>query len=243
MKRLIVCVFLIGLLTLAIGCDTECKTVTNRNITILVDATDSVLIDKAQYELRKENFKELLNSKLNLKDDGNCFSVNYDFGIISTYSHYNPVSTELTQTDWGKAKNTLILGWRDFYEAHEENLLSLDSISDMERTSLFPTLMKAINKSKGTVVVVSDLIENNPVVNFYKEAPATPEQMEHVYQKMMGYYLPDKINPNSKTEVLFVVLSEPKNSGVVHKARAFWRYALEENLGLNVSFADGISTL
>ena len=240
-KGIIILVF--GILAAVMSsCETECETITTRNITVLVDATDSLLITKAQQELRKENFEQLINQKLGLKEAPKCFTVNYDFGIISTHSFYNPVSTELSHTNWGEARNKLILGWRNFYAAHEENLQSLDSVGIMENTSLFPTLMKAINKTEGTVIVVSDLIENNPVVNFYKNPPTTPEQMEKAYQDMVGYYLPDRIGPSAKREVIFIVMSEPKNSGVVHKARAFWRYALEQQ-GLNVSFADGISTL
>jgi len=237
-------IFFLGIaLFLVWSCDTKCEKVITKNITVLVDATDTLLVQKAKYELRQENFKQLLNKKLGLADKGSCFAVNYDFGIITTYSYYNPVSTALSNTDWGKAKNNIVLGWRKFYAAHEENLLSLDTIGVMESTSLFPTLMKAINKSEGPVIVVSDLIENNPAVNFYKNAPTTPEEMESAYQKMVGYYLPDKLHPSRKTEVFFIVLSEPKNSGLVPKARAFWRYALEEHLGLSVTFADGISTL
>ena len=225
------------------ACDTECKNVTSKNITVLVDATDTLLVQRAKYELRKENFKQLVSKKLGLDDQPDCFTINYDFGIISTYSYYNPVSTQLSHTNWGQAKNKLVLGWRNFYEAHEGNLTSLDSVGDMENTSLFPTLMKAINKSEGTIVVVSDLIENNAAVNFYKNPPTTPEQMEKAYQKMESYYLPDKVNPRSGTEVLFIVMSKPKDSHVAHKARAFWKYALVEHLRLNVTFADGISTL
>ncbi len=225
------------------ACNTECETVTTRNITILVDATDSLLVDKAQYELRKENFQELVNEKLGLEEQPSCFTVNYDFGYISTHSYYNPTSTQLTQTNWGEAKNKQVLGWRSFYSAHEENLKSLDSLGNMENTSLFPTLMKAIGKTDGVIVVVSDLIENNPAVNFYKDPPTTPEQMEKAFQKMEAYYLPDAVGKSDEREVLFIVMSEPKNSAVVHKARAFWKYALEEHMGLQVRFADGISTL
>lgn len=243
MKKGIIILVLSMLTASLVGCNTECETVTTRNITILVDATDSLLINKARQELKKENFEQLINQKLGLNEAPKCFTVNYDFGIISTHSFYNPVSTELSHTDWGEARNKLVVGWRNFYEAHEENLQSLDSVGVMENTSLFPTLMKAINKTEGTVIVVSDLIENNPVVNFYKNPPSTPEQMEKAYQEMMGYYLPDRIGPDAKREVHFIVISEPKDSGVVHKARAFWKYALEENLGLSVSFSNGISTL
>ncbi len=243
MKKTIIIVLLVCAAMLPIGCNTECESMTTRNITILVDATDSLLIDRAKYELRTENFEQLINKKIGLPENPSCFTVNYDFGFISTHSYYNPVSTQLSQTQWGQARNKLVIGWRGFYDAHEENLKSLDSLGNMENTSLFPTLMKAIKKTEGTIIVVSDLIENNPAVNFYKNPPTTPEQMEKAYQKMVGYYLPEAIGRNSKREVLFIVMSEPKNSGVVHKARAFWRYALEENMGLNVTFADGISTL
>jgi hypothetical protein len=225
------------------GCDTECESVTTRNITVLIDATDSLLISKAKRELRKENFERIVNEKLGLTEAPKCFKVNYDFGIISTHSYYNPVSTALSHTEWGQARNKLVLGWRDFYAAHERNLKSLDSIGDMESTSLFPTLMKAINKTDGTVIVVSDLIENNPAVNFYKNPPVTEEQMEKAYQEMAAYYLPEVVSQSAKREILFIVMSEPKDSGVVHKARAFWKYILEKHLGLSVSFSDGISTL
>jgi hypothetical protein len=230
----------IGLFT---SCETECKTLTTKNITVLVDATDSLLISRAKHELRKENFEHLINQELGLTENPKCFTVNYDFGIISTRSYYNPTSTELSHTNWGQARNKLVLGWRGFYEAHEENLQSLDSVGIMESTSLFPTLMKAINKTDGTIIVVSDLIENNPVVNFYKNPPTTPEQMEKTYNEMVGYYLPDGVSKGAEREVVFIVMSEPKDSGVVHKARAFWKYALENHLGLHVTFADGISTI
>lgn len=243
MKKLKIVLCLLLMASVFIGCNTECETMTTRNITVLVDATDSLLISKAKHELRKENFQHLIDKELGLTEKPKCFTVNYDFGIISTQSYYNPTSTALSHTDWGQARNKLVLGWRDFYAAHEENLHSLDSVGIMESTSLFPTLMKAINKTDGTIIVVSDLIENNPVVNFYKNPPTTPEQMEKAYQQMLLYYLPDKVNQKAKREIVFVVMSEPKDSGVVHKARAFWKYALEEHLGLNVSFADGISTL
>ena len=243
MKKTIIICSLVLAVSLFTSCNTECETITTRNITILVDATDSTLIDKAKQELRKENFEQLVNQELGLKEAPKCFTVNYDFGIISTQSYYNPTSTALSHTDWGQARNKLVVGWRDFYAAHEENLQSLDSVGLMESTSLFPTLVKAINKTEGTVIVVSDLIENNPVVNFYKNPPTTPEQMEKIYNDMVGYYLPDRVSQTAKKEVVFIVMSEPKNSGVVHKARAFWKYALEEHLGLKVSFADGITTL
>lgn len=241
-KSIIVVVFFL-LACLAGSCETECETVTTRNITVLVDATDTLLISKAQNELRKENFEQLINQQLGLKDGPKCFTVNYDFGIISTHSFYNPVSTELSHTNWGEARNKLIMRWRDFYKVHEDNLQRLDSVGAMDNTSLFPTLMKAINKTEGTVIVVSDLIENNPVVNFYKNPPTTVEEMDKAYKDMVGYYLPDQISPAARREVIFIVMSEPKDSGVVHKARAFWKYALEQNLGLNVSFSDGLSTL
>lgn len=243
MKKILVFVFLGICIAIPMSCDTECETITTRNITVLVDATDSLLISKAKQELRKENFEQLINKKLGFEEAPSCFTVNYDFGLISTYSYYNPVSTQLSHTEWGQARNKLTMGWRGFYDAHDKNLQSLDSLGDMESTSLFPTLMKAINKTEGTVIVVSDLIENNPTVNFYKNPPTTPEQMEKVYQDMIAYYLPDKMNDTGKREVLFIILSEPKDSGVVHKARAFWKYALEKHLGLSVTFADGISTL
>lgn len=226
-----------------VSCETECEKVTTKNITVLIDATDSLLISKAKHELRKENFEQLINQELGIKEDPNCFTVNYDFGIISTQSYYNPTSTALSHTNWGQARNKLVIGWRDFYASHEENLKSLDSVGNMESTSLFPTLIKAINKTEGTVIVVSDLIENNPAVNFYKNPPTTPEQMDKAYNKMVNYYLPDNVNQKDKREVIFIVMSEPKNDAVVHKARAFWKYTLEQNLGLSVSFADGISTL
>lgn len=241
-KAIILCSLAIATLVFT-SCETECEQVVTKNITVLVDATDSVLIDRAKYELRKENFEHLINQELGLTESPKCFKVNYDFGIISTHSYYNPTSTELSHTDWGQARNKLVIGWRDFYASHEENLKSLDSINQMESTSLFPTLMKAINKTDGTIIVVSDLIENNPVVNFYKNPPTTPEQMEKTYNEMVGYYLPDGVGKGSEREVVFIVMSEPKNSGVVHKARAFWKYALEEHLGLHVTFADGISTI
>lgn len=225
------------------SCETECETVTTKNITVLIDATDSLLIHKAKHELRKENFEHLIGQELGLEESPKCFTVNYDFGIISTQSYYNPTSTALSHTDWGQARNKLVIGWRDFYASHEKNLQSLDSVGLMESTSLFPTLMKAINKTEGTIIVVSDLIENNPAVNFYKNPPATPEQMNMAYDKMVQYYLPDRLLQKEKREVIFVVISEPKNDAVVHKARAFWKYTLEENLGLRVSFTDGISTL
>lgn len=228
---------------LFVGCETACKNVTTKNITVLIDATDSLLISKAKHELRKENFEQLIDQELGLTDSPKCFKVNYDFGIISTQSYYNPTSTALSHTDWGQARNKLVIGWRHFYDAHQKNLQSLDSVGVMESTSLFPTLIKAINKTEGTVIVISDLIENNPVVNFYKNPPTTPEQMDSAYEKMVGYYLPDEIAQKSKREVIFIVMSEPKNAAVVHKARAFWKYTLEENLGLSVSFSDGISTL
>lgn len=228
---------------LFVSCETECKTVTTKNITVLVDATDSLLISRAKHELRKENFEQLIKQELGLTENPKCFTVTYDFGIISTRSYYNPTSTELSHTDWGQARNKLVLGWRGFYEAHEENLQSLDSVGVMESTSLFPTLMKAINKTDGTIIVVSDLIENNPVVNFYKNPPTTPEQMEKTYNEMVGYYLPEGVGKGADREVVFIVMSEPKDSGVVHKARAFWKYALENHLGLHVTFADGISTI
>ncbi|MCW5514768.1 hypothetical protein [Muriicola sp. Z0-33] len=243
MKKLIILFVLVLLAFVGESCETECETVTTRNITVLVDATDSLLITKAQNELRQENFEQLINQQLGLKDGPKCFTVNYDFGIISTHSFYNPVSTALSHTNWGEARNKLILRWRDFYKVHEDNLQRLDSVGVMDKTSLFPTLMKAINKTDGTVIVVSDLIENNPVVNFYKSPPTTVEEMDKAYRDMVGYYLPDQIGPGAEREVIFIVMSEPKDSGVVHKARAFWKYALEQNLGLNVSFSDGLSTL
>lgn len=243
MKREIIgCILALGTVLLA-SCETECETVTTKNITVLIDATDSLLIQKAKHELRKENFEHLISQELDLNDDPKCFTVNYDFGIISTQSYYNPTSTALSHTDWGQARNKLVIGWRDFYASHEKNLQSLDSVGLMESTSLFPTLMKAINKTEGTIIVVSDLIENNPAVNFYKNPPTTPEQMDTAYDKMVAYYLPDNLLQKDKREVVFIVMSEPKNDAVVHKARAFWKYTLEENLGLRVSFADGISTL
>jgi hypothetical protein len=241
-KKMVLLAFAALALT-AVSCETECEKVTTRNITVLVDATDSLLISKAQNELRKENFEQLVNQKLGLEDGPKCFTVNYDFGIISTHSFYNPVSTKLSHTNWGEARNKLIMRWRNFYDVHEDNLQRLDSVGIMDNTSLFPTLMKAINKTDGTVIVVSDLIENNPVVNFYKNPPASVEEMEKAYKDMMGYYLPDQIGPGAEREVIFIVISEPKDSGVVHKARAFWKYALEQHLGLEVSFADGLSTL
>ena len=243
MKKTVLLAVFACLTLLGTGCETECETVTTRNITVLVDATDSLLISKAQRELRRENFEGLINKQLDLDNAPKCFTVNYDFGIISTHSFYNPVSTELSHTNWGEARNKLIMRWREFYAVHEENLHSLDSVGIMDNTSLFPTLMKAIDKTDGTVIVVSDLIENNPVVNFYKNPPGTVEEMERAYKALVGYYLPDRISPGARREVIFVVMSEPKDSGVVHKARAFWKYALEENLGLHVSFADGLSTL
>ncbi len=243
MKKQII-VFILAISTMVfISCETECEKVTTKNITVLIDATDSLLISKAKHELRKENFEQLINQELGIKEDPKCFTVNYDFGIISTQSYYNPTSTALSHTNWGQARNKLVIGWRDFYASHEENLKSLDSIGIMESTSLFPTLIKAINKTEGTVIVVSDLIENNPAVNFYKNPPTTPEQMDKAYDKMVNYYLPDILNQKDKREVIFIVMSEPKNDAVVHKARAFWKYTLEQNLGLSVSFADGISTL
>lgn len=241
-KRIILCCLVLAMI-LSASCKTECETVTTKNITVLIDATDSLLIQKAKHELRKENFERLISQELDLEDSPKCFTVNYDFGIISTQSYYNPTSTALSHTDWGQARNKLVIGWRDFYASHEKNLQSLDSVGLMESTSLFPTLMKAINKTEGTIIVVSDLIENNPAVNFYKNPPTTPEQMDTAYDKMVAYYLPDNLLQKDKREVVFIVMSEPKNDAVVHKARAFWKYTLEENLGLRVSFADGISTL
>lgn len=243
MKKQII-VFILAISTMVfVSCETECENVTTKNITVLIDATDSLLISKAKHELRKENFEQLINQELGIKEDPKCFTVNYDFGIISTQSYYNPTSTALSHTNWGQARNKLVIGWREFYASHEENLKSLDSVGIMESTSLFPTLMKAINKTEGTVLVVSDLIENNPAVNFYKNPPTTPEQMDKAYDKMVSYYLPDNLNQKDKREVIFIVMSEPKNDAVAHKARAFWKYTLEQNLGLSVSFADGISTL
>ncbi|MFK7811784.1 MAG: hypothetical protein AB8B59_04770 [Maribacter sp.] len=238
---------IIGSLAIAMAlftsCETECETVTTKNITVLVDATDSLLISRAKHELRKENFEQLINQELDLTESPKCFTVNYDFGIISTRSYYNPTSTALSHTDWGQARNKLVLGWRGFYESHEQNLQSLDSVGIMESTSLFPTLMKAINKTDGTIIVVSDLIENNPVVNFYKNPPITPEQMEKTYNDMVAYYLPNVMGKGENREIVFIVMSEPKDSAVVHKARAFWKYTLENHLGLQVTFADGISTI
>ena len=241
-KRIILCSLAIATL-LFTSCETECETVTTKNITVLVDATDSLLISRAKHELRKENFEQLINQELDLNENPKCFTVNYDFGIISTRSYYNPTSTALSHTDWGQARNKLVLGWRGFYESHEANLQSLDSVGIMESTSLFPTLMKAINKTDGTIIVVSDLIENNPVVNFYKNPPITSEQMEKTYADMVDYYVPNIISKGANREVVFIVMSEPKDSAVVHKARAFWKYALESHLGLHVTFADGISTI
>jgi len=243
MKKTIIIIITALITAVFTSCETECESVTTKNITVLIDATDSLLISKAKHELRKENFEHLINSELGLNEDPKCFAVNYDFGIISTQSYYNPSSTALSHTDWGQARNKLVIGWRDFYASHEENLKSLDSVGIMESTSLFPTLMKAINKTEGTVIVVSDLIENNPAVELGQNPPTTPEQMDSAYDKMVRYYLPDNLNQKEKREIVFIVMSEPKNDAVVHKARAFWKYTLEQNLGLSVSFTDGISTL
>ena len=135
-KTIFICSMALALALFA-SCETECKTVTTKNITVLVDATDSTLIDKAKHELRKENFEQLISQQLDLEDNPKCFEVNYDFGIISTHSYYNPTSTALSHTDWGQARNKLVIGWRDFYASHEENLKSLDSIDQMQRHLAF----------------------------------------------------------------------------------------------------------
>jgi hypothetical protein len=255
MKTGIITSFLAVCIAMIYGCTslTKCDSMTEREAIILADVSDPRLYKEIENDL-SQNFPG--------------FAERNRLGSISPCQRFTLTISHLSGKEALELSNESIAIERKGQSRDAEkkqaspkplvNLLQkklsdyrlLSEQADMTaRSNIANTLFKAINlcnhEKKNVILVFSDMVENNKLINFYKKIPSENEMQEVIGKMIEPNVLEEfkRIQEQGLNVCIIIVLKpEPSNKTSVREIKTFWTAFFKElKLDGQTQFIDNLT--
>ncbi|WAC12394.1 hypothetical protein [Dyadobacter pollutisoli] len=245
---------LITLVFIFSGCDpiTKCKNISQREAVLLIDVSDPKLYTEIENDLGKHLPKFMAETGLATIDVCQKFSLS--FAHLSGKDALELETENISINQKGQSNSAVEIQSSPAplvklvqKKLTEYKLLSEDPVMTSQ-SNIANTLFKSINycnpKSDNVIILFSDLVENNRLVNFYKKIPGQDE-VSSAIDKMIEPAVLQKFKSQSikgRTKVIIVLKSESKGRVSVRDVRSFWEALFKElKFDANVQFIDNLS--
>ncbi len=229
----------------------ECESISQRQLTMLMDVSDSALFNGIEKDI-KTNFPVFM-SKTKLGNISPCQSFTLSFAHLSSrdaleISSQNIKITRKRQSvkEENKEANPAPLMQLLMQKMDDYRLLSKQPAMTTG-SNIVNVLLKAINQSnqdaENTILLFSDMAENNTQLNLYKKIPDKNE-IPQVIDKLIEPSVMEKFKQLQQEgipiKVVVVLKPEPAGRTNQRNIKIFWTQVFK-TLKLNVEFIDNLS--
>lgn len=255
LQRIISALIMVITITLLPSCSCssliECESISQRQLTMLVDVSDSILFNGIDKDI-KTNFPVFMQ-KSKLGNISPCQSFKLSFAHLSSQDALELSSETIKITR--KRQSTK----EENKEANPAPLIKLlkQKMDDYHLLSKQPemttgsnianVLLKAINQSnpgaENAILLFSDMVENNAQLNLYKKIPEKKD-IQQVIEKLIEFSVLEKYKQLQQEglQIKIVVVLKPEPAGRTNQRniKIFWTEVFKA-LKLNVQFIDNLS--
>lgn len=229
----------------------ECESISQRQLTMLMDVSDSALFNGIEKDI-KTNFPVFMQ-KTKLGSISPCQSFTLSFAHLSSKDALELSSETIKITRKRQSVK------EESKEANPAPLIKLltKKLDDYRLLSKQPemttgsnianVLIKAVNQSnpeaETTILLFSDMVENNVQLNLYKKIPDKNE-MPQITEKLIEPAVMEKFKQlqqkGLQVKVIVVLKPEPAGRTNQRNIKIFWTEVFK-SLKLDVQFIDNLS--
>lgn len=229
----------------------ECESISQRQLTLLIDVSDSALFNGIEKDI-KTNFPVFMQ-KTKLGSISPCQSFTLSLAHLSSQDALELSSETIKITRKRQSVK------EENKEANPAPLIQLltekmDAYRLLSKQPAMTTgsnianvLVKAINQTnpdaETTILIFSDMVENNAQLNLYKKIPDKNE-IPKVTEKLIEPSVMEKFKQlqqeGSQIKIVIVLKPEPGGRTNQRNIKIFWSEVFK-SLKLNVQFIDNLS--
>jgi len=237
------------------GCKslTECENIQQKDAIILIDISDSILYDNIEKDLT-QNFPGFMQ-RTKLGSITPCESFTLSFAHLSGKEALELSSESISITRKGQSKN------EEKRQASPAPMVKLmaKTLSDYRILAanpamnagsnianvLFKAIVSSDIESETTIVLLSDMVENNRLINFYKKIPDETE-LPFVIDNLIEPSVFEKFKSLQEQglnfNIIIVLKPEPSAKTNLRNIKVFWIKLFEElKLNNQVQFIDNLT--
>jgi len=256
MKR--ITLFVLFICALLAGCSklTECEQIESRQAIMLIDVTDRALFDEIKSDL--DSNLPVFMQKTGLAEISSCERFTISMVPITSKQGMHARSESIGITRKGQSYHAerqqadpaplvnLIRTELTSYESmtNDQQITSGSNIANI----ILKALSQTDNGSHTTLIVFSDMIENNDYLNMYRYIPDSSE-MQTAINNLIDPIGMDEFNKRQaqglNSRILIVCKENPLENvdTSVRDVRAFWRRLFDALKVPNVEFLDNLSNV
>jgi hypothetical protein len=230
---------------------TECDHIIDREGILLIDVSDKKLYADIENDL-KTNFPGFME-RTGLGNISPCQNFKLSFAHLSGKEALDLSSQsigiarkgqsrkeEKRQADPAPLVQLMAKKINDYKQLTEDAQMTAGSnIANV----LLKTIIQSNADAETTILLFSDMVENNPQLNLYKKIPSA-EDVHGVIEKLIEPAVLTKFKTlkeeGLETKVIIVMKSEPNGKTNQRNVKNFWIEVFRE-LKLNVQFIDNLS--
>ncbi len=257
MRLLKLCVFLMLLAILTrCGSLTECDNIKPREAILLIDVTDKQLFTDIETDLNTN--LPVFMKKTGLGDISPCESFTLTLVPISAKEGLESSSETIAITRKGQSyqaerKQANPAPLVQLLKTQLSSFKSLtDDKSNTSGSNIANVMVKALTHSnleaETTLIIFSDMIENNQYLNMYRKIPSS-EQLSEIVPQLIDPMVLEDFQSRQKEGLdanIIIVCKESPNIRINAKQRevkSFWAGFLSEMRLQNVQFMDNLTNI
>ncbi len=246
----------IALVFTVFGCNslTQCESIECREAIMLIDVSDHRLFNEIQDDI-KQNLPGFMQ-RTGLSSIDPCQKFTMSFAHLSGKEALEIKSASISISKKGQSRNaekaqsnpqpivTLLQKTLTEYQAlsNDQEMTSRSNIAN----TLFKTIIHTKDDVSDQVIMLfSDMVENNHLINFYKKVPRE-EDVDDAIGKMIDPTILEKFYAKQEegiiTQIIIVLKPEPSGKVPLRDVKIFWT-ALFKKLKLDeqVQFIDNLT--
>jgi len=236
------------------GCNsiTECESIEHTEATILIDVSDPKLFSEIENDLA--NLPKFMK-QTGLGSIKACQKFTLGFAHLSGKEALELSAASISINRKRQSKNA------ERSQSNPEPLVKLfqKKITDYRQLSedakmtagsnianvLFKSIIHANGESESVILLFTDGVENNTLINFYKKIPSEAD-VPIAIEKMIEPAVLEQFRKVQKqglnTRIVFVLKPEPSNKTSLRDIRTFWTAFFKElKLDDHVQFVDNLT--
>ena len=230
----------------------ECESISQRQLTMLVDVSDSILFNGIDKDIQT-NFPVFMQ-KSKLGNVSPCQSFTLSFAHLSSQEALELSSETIkitrkrqSQKEENKEANPAPL-IKLLTQKMDDDYRLLSKQPEMTTGSnIANVLLKAINQSnpdaENVIILFSDMVENNAQLNLYKKIPDKkdiPQVMEKLIEPSVMEKFKQLQQEGLQIKIVLVLKPEPAGKANQRNIKIFWTEVFKA-LKLNVQIVDNLS--
>jgi len=231
----------------------ECSNIEKRELILLLDLTDPLLFEIIDNDIQK-NFGGFMK-KTGLSNISSCSKLNFRMAPITSRDNLTlsndsigifrkglSIKEERKRADPSLLKDSLKITLEKYKnKSHQPETTSRSVIANV----IFKAINSTDQDAESIVLIFSDLVENNDLVNFYRRIPSTTE-IPGIIDHMIEPYVRDQFERRQQegltVKIIIVLIPEPSGRPNIREIRNFWIGFFNE-LKLEVQFIDNLTML